>query len=185
MDILVNRTLNRRVNHTDDYHTKLWHQDNPFYIYNPFTTLIDGGVTAAATAAMTGWAVNSELKNNNITNYLHQRLIAMGNIVRALQNIALILEAHPEIAGNFNGMHLIQNLFNSENHTYSPNMHKLIELLLTDTFTGTPSYFSRKGRVLAAHMLMTQCREEFRKPLEAIGKLNANLNVANNSSESV
>lgn len=164
---------------------KNYFKDTPYasqaswLLYQAYVNYYGGGIGAAlGLSALPTWGYFSEKKNNEITNYLHAKMIGIGQIVRALQTIAQIIKVDPTLSQNLEHLAAINDLFDPYSKRYSSKMHQLIDLLLTNTFTGEPSYFSLKGRVLAAYILMTQCKHEFIYALQAAGEIDAFLSCS-------
>ncbi len=118
-------------------------------------------------------AYADEKENNALTNYLHAQLLEVAHVVRAFKDLSIVLTKNPEINNRLIHANDIHALFDKTNTRYSSKMHQLINLLLTNTFTGSPSYFCHKGRVLAAYKLMTEVKDEFALILHATGELDA------------
>ena len=72
----------------------------------------------------------------------------------------------------------LHDLIEGTESKISLKMKQLTALLSTNTFKGAPSYFSLKGRVLAAYTLMKEIKEEFAPALHAAGEIDAYLGFA-------
>jgi len=109
-------------------------------------------------------------------NYLHHKLINVASVVDAckqLQSLALNNNAMSTGLHSFAG---IENVLNTKDE--STPFAQLINLLQTDTFKGSASFFSLSGRVLAANSLMENEKEQFASLFEAIGEIDACLSMA-------
>jgi DNA mismatch repair ATPase MutS len=78
-------------------------------------------------------------------------------------------------AGIFSINNLSELLYGSSR---TESFAELIDLLQTNTFKGSASFFSLSGRVLAGYRLMTDEKEHFAPALAAIGEIDACLSMA-------
>jgi hypothetical protein len=131
------------------------------------------GMATGFQTYMTYSAYSDEKENNTITNYLHAQLLEVAKVVRALQSLSTLLKKYPELDNALVYSKDLHALFDDKDSRYSQKMHQLIDLLLTNTFKGDPSYFCHKGRVLAAYKLMTEVKNEFAIALHATGEVDA------------
>jgi len=101
--------------------------------------------------------------------YLHRKMNALAQASRTFDACALFVAQHPQLQTLPHA-----SLFDkSVRKKFSPTLKKLRTLLATDTFTGTPTFFSRKGRVRAAYALFQEVRQEFITLLIAVGEVDA------------
>ncbi len=105
-------------------------------------------------------------------------LIAVSKVVRGLKELSLTLKKHPELAVNLEHAQALHDLFDPKSTTISKDMHQLVEILLTNTFTGEPSYFAYEGRITAASVLILRVAKEFGPALYAAGEIDAYLSCA-------
>lgn len=111
-----------------------------------------------------------------VTNHIHERLIAVATCVREAKNIYTILRNHEAIAALPAFKQLASFFDNKTKH--SNNLSRLLGMLQTNTFKGKPSFFTITGRVLAAHTLMQETKDELIPLFEAIGHLEAYIAAA-------
>ena len=116
-------------------------------------------------------AIARERKTNNITNYLHTQLIATSQIIRSMKECSQAIKNNPILTQGLAHHQDLHNLFDKKSTKVSYKLHRLVELLLTDTFKEDASYFSIKGRVLAAYSLMQDVKEELAPALRALGEI--------------
>ncbi|MFT6765665.1 MAG: hypothetical protein ACJAZS_000546 [Alteromonas naphthalenivorans] len=118
-------------------------------------------------------AVNREKYSNNITNYLHTQLIATSSIIRSMEQCSIAIKNNTALYDSLEHHQNLHVLFDKTATNVSYKLQKLINLLRTNTFTGQASYFSLKGRVLAAYSLMQDVKEELAPALRALGEVDA------------
>jgi len=114
--------------------------------------------------------------NTCITNHIHKRLIAVATVVQEARTLYKLLQGYEATAT----MPVVQQLatFFEKNSKRSSNLSHLLNMLQTNTFKGEPSFFSLTGRVLAAHTLMNEVKDELIPLFEAIGHIEAYLTTA-------
>lgn len=135
---------------------------------------------------ITGWFAYTREKNyNDLTNYLHTQMIAAGTVIRAMKSLNEAIERNPHLFNGLEHKHHLTALFKDKDKSVSQKLHQLTNLLLTNTFTDQPSYFSLKGRVLAAYALMKQIKNELAPALVALGEVDALLSCATLYKESL
>lgn len=122
--------------------------------------------------------VNRERTYNNLTNYLHAQLISVATIIRAMNACSTLIEQNKKLADGLEHKEDLRVLFDTTSKKVSPKLHKLVALLLTNTFKGQASYFSLKGRVLAAYSLMQDVKDELAPALRALGEVETILSTA-------
>ncbi|HEV2600807.1 MAG TPA: hypothetical protein VGT41_00780 [Candidatus Babeliales bacterium] len=111
----------------------------------------------------------------HLTNYMQTNLIGMGSIVQAVEKTHALEKKHPELTKG-----LTQKSFRKG----SKNFLHLATMLQKNTFTGSASFFSCSGRVLAAHTLLQSCKQEFTKYMHAVGEIDALVSLAKLVNES-
>lgn len=139
------------------------------------------GVAPVLVAAYGAWRVYLTKKilgqaalTKDAINLLQDKLIGLGNLVRAVQELESLAGAHPEVAGGLVSWQHVADLHRAENDDFA----SLVALLATNTFTGESSFFSLSGRVLAAHTLAVQERDKFAGAIELMGELDACVSAA-------
>ena len=115
---------------------------------------------------------------NTLTNYLQMQMIAVGTVVRTMKLVSEEIKNNPVLTAGLDHSQHLTDLFDTQSKTVSSKLHQLANLLLTNTFSGEPSYFSFKGRVLAAYALMKEIRQELAPALFALGEVDAYLSCA-------
>ncbi|HEX2977713.1 MAG TPA: hypothetical protein VHO47_01165 [Candidatus Babeliales bacterium] len=113
--------------------------------------------------------------NNNIARHLQTKLIDVATYINSLSKLSNILEQH-EASGNPVLGSIRKSLSTKDN--LSAYAEKLKSFLMKNTFIGKASFFSLTGRVLAAHQLMKEVKEEFGQAMSAAGYLDAYLSIA-------
>ena len=149
----------------------------PFYIPSALYFGMEG---------VTGWFAYTREKNyNDLTNYLHTQMIAAGTVIRAMKSLNEAIERNPHLFEGLEHKHHLTALFKDKDSSISQKLHQLTNLLLTNTFTNQPSYFSLKGRVLAAYALIKQIKNELAPALVALSEVDALLSCATLYKESL
>lgn len=131
-----------------------------FYIYNKVNSIkmfIDGFKQRRDTA-----------------NFLQDRLISVASYIHTLQKVYELAQQYPQLANALPIMSVYKKIFSSEHAEFN----QFIKLLMTDTFKGQASFFSRTGRVLAAYSLMQTYKEELVDALELLGTVDEVCGVA-------
>lgn len=113
-------------------------------------------------------------QKRDTANFLQERLISVSTYIRALKQVYELAKQYPELSKDLPIMAVCKRVFTHGNDDF----HQLVELLLTDTFKGSASFFSRTGRVLAAYSLMQACKDEFVELMKLLGSLDAALATA-------
>lgn len=119
-------------------------------------------------------------KQEEIFMFLQSELMNVADYIKGAQELYKQICLHPEIAQNFTKLNALENLVNPIN-AHSAEFTELIELLSTETFKGKPSPLSVTGRITRAHSLMmsSEVRSEFTDIVNAIGKIDVYLTLAN------
>jgi|GEM_PF-6583705 len=136
------------------------------------------GFLYAIEAATMYTTYRREKSYNELTNYLHAQMMAVGTIIRAMQTISSEIKDNDALRNGLDHQKQLTALFDAKNKLISKKMHQLVSLLLTNTFTGKPSYFCFKGRVLAAYALMKEIKNDLAPALLALGEVDAYLSCA-------
>jgi len=123
--------------------------------------------------------------NKDTENLLQTQLIGVASYVNGAQELYKIISENPELAHNFSGLKALEALVKPSTE-HSCEFNELIELLSTNTFKGNASFFSLKGRVLRAHLLMSNesVRREFASIVNAIGEIDVYVALAHKINES-
>lgn len=139
------------------------------------------GLKAIATSAFLAYkayvvkgVVAEATQTKDAINYLQTRLISVANIVDACKQVRNIVQNNSTLANGLLHFNDLQDLFNGS----ATNFAKLIALLQTNTFKDNASFFSLSGKVLAAHRLMSDEKENFAPALAALGEIDACLAAA-------
>jgi hypothetical protein len=118
--------------------------------------------------------INEFAQRRDTSNFLQARLIGVSRYLRTLNELNELAKVYPCLAQSFPIAQVYDRIFNSE----SDKLKKLVEILMTDTFVGEPSFFSRTGRTLAAYTLMTDVKDELVECCQLLGDIDALLAVA-------
>lgn len=116
--------------------------------------------------------IKSAQFKNQISAYLHKRLICVSTAIRSMQKAANLVNSNKALKGKISHKH-IDSLT-----AKSVKLEELINLLSTNTFVGEPSFFSLTGRILAAYKLMTEVKNELTAAIEEFGQIDAYCSVA-------
>lgn len=104
-----------------------------------------------------------------ISSHLQDGLIATASHIAELKKLSSLINKNPELLTHLPSLQSLADFNNSAKH--SANLNKLIVMLDTNTFKGEASFFSITGRVLAAHELMKQVKDELAPVFAAAGEL--------------
>ncbi|MGE0207116.1 MAG: hypothetical protein AB7R69_04700, partial [Candidatus Babeliales bacterium] len=115
-------------------------------------------------------AYNNEKLQNNIANHLQTKLIGIEAVLEHSNFL------HQLIQHNDKTQNLLREV-NFSSHSEG-KFKQLLETLHHNTFRGEASFFSLTGRVLAAHSIMNEVKEEFAPFVELIGTIDAYLSIA-------
>lgn len=140
---------------------------------------IAGGLVALIVGFSVRTAYNSyheAILQNDIAKLLQTKLIGVESCLSAMRKLHVLIEDHPilKTIPSFEKMH---RAF-AHDEKLSQQARKLINLLNHDTFSGNASFFSITGRVLAAHKLMQEIKDELAPALSTTGYLDAYLSIA-------
>lgn len=113
--------------------------------------------------------INDFVQKRDIINFLQARLIGVAEYVRAIKELHELALEYPCLEQVFPISRVYDRLFNSQ----FDDVHELVKLLMTNTFVGEASFFSRSGRVLVAHTLMNKVKGEFLECMQLIGEVDA------------
>ena len=135
-------------------------------------------IFAALWLGMKVYGLNNLYKQATLTknaiNFLQDRLIGMGSVVRSVSALEDLNDKHPIIGdGLVSWQHKDKLLCNT-----NADFTHLVNLLKKGTFEGEASFFSLSGRVLATHKLMEGEKNKFAGAIELMGELDACLSVA-------
>lgn len=114
------------------------------------------------------------VQKRDTANFLHTRLIGVARYMRTLKEINSLVKDHPALSQALPITQVYERLFN----TSSADLRRLLDLLMTKTFEGDASFFSRTGRVLAAYTLMNNVKDELLDCLHVLGEVDAAMAVA-------
>ena len=121
-------------------------------------------------------ALSNAREIRDAINYMQTRLIAAGNIVDSCKHLQIIAKRNDKIFSGISTLSNIDQLLEGANHTQ--DFVQLINLLQTNTFKDSASFFSLSGRVLAAYRLMINTKDQFASIVATIGELDACLSMA-------
>jgi DNA mismatch repair protein MutS len=113
-------------------------------------------------------------QKRDVAKFLQDRLMSVSTYLRVLKQIYELSKQHPELAKALPVDSVYKNLFAAG----SDDLHQLVQMLMTGTFKGSSSFFSRTGRVLASYSLMQTCKDGFVDMLKLLGSLDASLATA-------
>lgn len=108
---------------------------------------------------------------------LQEKLIEVATYVKKVEECAHLLQQSPALARSLSSTPaLYHTLYELPNHI--SELDQFFELLKTPTFTGSSSFFSRKGRVLVAFKLMHKVKKELQPLIGFVGELDTYLSAA-------
>ncbi len=142
------------------------------------THLYGTGFLYALEAGTIYYAYSREKSYNELTNYVHAQMMAVATVVRAMETISSEIKHNDVLKKGLDHQKQLSALFDAKSALVSEKMGRLVALLLSDTFTGKPSYFCFKGRVLAAYALMREIKNDLAPALLALGEVDTYLSCA-------
>lgn len=118
--------------------------------------------------------VSEEMTNSSISNYLQTRLIALSSSLRCVRKMYNLVAKNNALKDAIPSLKYVNKLA----HT-SEELSDFINIILTNTFTGNASFFSVRGRILAAYKLIEKVKNNLATSYEALGEVDAYLSMAN------
>lgn len=135
-----------------------------------FTALI-----CMAGGAFLLWTVFKLLAlHNSVTGAVHEKVNHVAGLFNGMEEIGAIIKKHESFKELFPEHKKLINVFESR----SSELRQLEALFKTSTLNSEPSFFSYKGRALAAFSLLREVKDSFFSSLEMLGKLDAYVAVA-------
>ncbi len=126
------------------------------------------------------WLLNKAVNNAQLdtatTNYLHARLIKLASYIDIIKKAHAYL-SQVDGAQSIPALNTLTAYFNGT-APISDQAKQLLSMLDSSTFKGNPSLFTLTGRVLAAHKLMEQVKNELAPFFDAAGEIEAYYSVA-------
>jgi len=112
----------------------------------------------------------------DIIKYLQGKMIGVANYLRSMKELQNIAEENPALR-KLPAFAQLEELV-APTGKHSAKFENLLGKLDSWTFSGSPSILSLSGRVLAAHELMKEVKDEFADALHAAGEFEACVAVA-------
>ena len=106
---------------------------------------------------------------NDVSNHLQAELIASTNHINEIKKLSSLINQNKNLLKNIPSLKPLAEFNNPAKR--SSAMNKLLGMLDTNTFKGEPSFWSITGRILAAHTLMEQVKDELAPVFAATGEL--------------
>jgi hypothetical protein len=119
---------------------------------------------------------NEASLQNDIAKHLQTKLIGVESCLSAIRKLYYLIE-NQEALKNITAFADMHRAF-EHNGKLSNKAQKLVSLLNHNTFNGNASFFSITGRVLAAHKLMEEIKDELAPAFCALGYIDAYLSIA-------
>ena len=113
--------------------------------------------------------VTDVIQKRDMINFLQSTLIDVAEYVRSVKELHKLAQANPCLNKFFPISQVYEKLFHSD----IDEVRQLVDLLMTNTFTGKASFFSRSGRILVAYELMNKVKEEFVECMQLLGNVDA------------
>jgi DNA mismatch repair protein MutS len=112
-----------------------------------------------------------------VSNHLQSELMASARHIKELKKLSSLINKNKDLLKNLPSLQPLAEFNNPKKH--SANLNKLLGMLLdTNTFKGEPSIWSITGRILAAHTLMEQVKDELAPVFAAAGELEMYVTLA-------
>lgn len=111
---------------------------------------------------------------------IHYKLINVSQALRAMQKIAILIEHNEELLNRLPELKPLINLF-ATTKEQNPQLHELLNLLLSDTFAADAgnSLFFDRVKVLVGYVAMHTLKDELLPAIQAFGLLDAYTGIAN------
>lgn len=122
-------------------------------------------------------ALQDTILKQNIYNHLQTKMIAVASYIHALQELAHIIISN-NVSDLIQNSEKLNSLLTPELSSLSRDCQKLLKLLNHTTFIGDASVFSLTGRILKAHKLLQQVKEELIPACTIAGQIDAYLSTA-------
>jgi len=118
--------------------------------------------------------------NQNILNCVQEHLIGIHNYIDMAKKLYTHLHNNPEISSHYYRFMCELETLVSPTSKHSEEFYELLTLLDTDTFQEEPSFWSRVGRVLRAHLIMSKpaIQAELTRIINAVGELDTYIALA-------
>jgi hypothetical protein len=116
--------------------------------------------------------INAAKLENNITTYLQERLIGVSSAIRSMKEVTHLVKTNKTLSAHIS----TKEIDKLDKQTLQ--LTKLINLLMTKTFTGKASFFSLSGRVLAAYKIMNEVKNQLAPAFEELGLIDAHYSCA-------
>jgi hypothetical protein len=127
-------------------------------------------------AYQTKTAIGNAREIRDAINYMQTRLCDVASIVEASKQLQRIASENASMASGVFSIGNLEMLLHGSSR--SQGFAQLIDLLQTNTFKGSASFFSLSGRVLAAYRLMNEEKDNFAPALATLGEIDACLSMA-------
>jgi DNA mismatch repair ATPase MutS len=121
--------------------------------------------------------IGTQKNNNEGICHLQDILVGTGNHIKALEQLSNYVRKNKHLLQLTPSLQPLAD-FNDKTKR-SASLNKLISMLNTNTFEGQPSFWSISGRVLAAHKLMQEIKNELIPVIVASAELEMLCTVAN------
>lgn len=112
--------------------------------------------------------------HNSVTNAVHEKVNHVAALFNGMQDIGAIIKKHESFKELFPEHKKLVHVFESR----SSELRQLEALFKTSTLNSDPSFFSYKGRALAAFSLLREVKDSFFSSIQTLGKLDAYVAVA-------
>jgi len=114
-------------------------------------------------------SAHSLKSTGEVSNHLQSELMATACHIEELKKLSFLINKNKDLLKNLPSLKPLADFNNSKKR--SADLNKLLSMLDTNTFKGEPSFWSITGRVLAAHKLMQQVKDEIAPVFAAAGEL--------------
>lgn len=115
------------------------------------------------------YIANNALKNQNVYNAIQEKMIHVASFIETTKHIGGLLEQNNEFSELTTALQIAEA---------PKNAQKLLTILASKTFKGSPSFFSHQGKALVAFKLMQEVKDSFAESIKAVGQLDAYLTLA-------
>ena len=108
---------------------------------------------------------------------LQTNLINIHRCIKSAQMILELLESKNDITQSISNFTSLSSLFR-EDQSQTPELKEFLNLIMSNTFSGEASYFSRQGVILRAHALAQTVRQELKEKLRALAAIDVAVSCA-------
>lgn len=125
------------------------------------------------------WAtISDSIEKYEATNKIHKKMNSIASYILATKSIGDLLAKNKILADCLPSIKFMQNPKQQENKHFSKEYNEILTILESKTFDEQPTFWSNKGKALAAFKMIQDSKNDFIKILKTTGKLDALMSIA-------